>query len=132
MIARIAAGACGVVVMVTLVGTAWAGGPNSVTGSGSYYRDGSPGDCVNYGRDSDGNVTFECNQRVFVSSQSSTVFYNSDGCVERSGTLQREWNYQRYFRGKANVPLWQNAIFGSESIVDEEWLSYTDTAVPCP
>jgi len=40
--------------------------------------------------------------------------------------LQREWNYQRYFRGKANAPLWQNVIFGSESIVREEWHSYTD------
>jgi hypothetical protein len=130
MIARIAASVCGAVVMLTLVGAAAA--ERSITGTGSYYQYGASSDCVNYGRDSDGNVTIECNHREFVSSQSTTVFYNSDGCVQRSGTLQKQWNYQRYFRGKANAPLWQNVIFGSASIVNEEWLSYIDTAVPCP
>jgi hypothetical protein len=130
MIARIAAGVCGAVVMLTLVGTAAA--ERSTTGIGSYYGYGTPSECVKHGRDSDGSVTIECNHREFVNSQSTTVFYRPDDCVERSGTLQRQWNHQWFFRGKANAPLWQNVIFGSASVVGEEWLSYTDTAVPCP
>ena len=130
MIVRIAAGVCGAVVMLALVGTAAA--DRSATGTGSYYAYGDPSDCVNHGRDSDRNVVIECNHREFVSSQSTVVLFNEDGCVQRSGTLQRQWNHQWYFRGKANAPLWQNVIFGSDSIVGEEWLSFTDTAVPCP